>query len=625
MVGVLIRMKLAVLRHYLKGSRSLMLIWQICFALVGAGVTLWIVINSTQDVEKPGGIVALMTPLWVLGWAIGPTLFGGEDPTLRPEYFRNIPVKPRTLATNLALASVAGVSVPASLIAFCSLVIYGARFGADTTLVAVLFVPILLLFSIFLSRVVTNALRSLTRSNISSIISSALIGAVMAFTVTGWAMFGAIGNFTSSGLPENLQHILFYFPSSWPVSAINATADGNWLLVVTFASVMLITTGVLAWLWGKLLEHRLTASHTRNQSGVRHSLLLGRRSQSAIAVTVRKELLTWMRDYTRSGFLYFAFFFSISVCLYPLAIGVEAPLLIAGLLYIVSAVGSTSNLYGVDGSALWQILITPNALRNDVRGRQIAWLIIILVAVIPTTVIGVLWSGYHGAWPAVIGTTLAALGSGAGVTILLSVIRPIPMTDPQLRGDDMFEHGMDWPQFMVSMLLTILLISPVIGLIWYSVSSGVLWLQWLAVPLGTVLGIMWFWLLGRIAYKRLESRGAELLNSMRKSEPSEALDLGLTKEDMNPGGVLSVGKATIVYCLLTIAPILIIPQGIVAAIFKLVGSDQTSWFLALYLPDVWQWPVIILMIILGALLLWTAFDMYRRSVAKSSKMSKNES
>ena len=72
----------------------------------------------------------------------------------------------------------------------------------------------------------------------------------------------------------------------------------------------------------------------------------------------------------------------------------EAPLLIAGLLYIVSAVGSTSNLYGVDGSALWQILITPNALRNDVRGRQIAWLIIILVAVIPTTVIGVLWSGY---------------------------------------------------------------------------------------------------------------------------------------------------------------------------------------------------------------------------------------
>ena len=141
MVGVLIRMKLAVLRHYLKGSRSLMLIWQICFALVGAGVTLWIVINSPQDVEKAGGIVALMTTLWVLGWAIGPTLFGGEDPTLRPEYFRNIPVKPRTLATNLALASVAGVSVPASLIAFCSLVIYGARFGADTTLVAVLFVP----------------------------------------------------------------------------------------------------------------------------------------------------------------------------------------------------------------------------------------------------------------------------------------------------------------------------------------------------------------------------------------------------------------------------------------------------------------------------------------------------
>lgn len=192
------------------------------------------------------------------------------------------------------------------------------------------------------------------------------------------------------------------------------------------------------------------------------------------------------------------------------------------------------------------------------------------------------------------------------------------MTDPQLRGDDMFEHGMDWPQFMMSMLLTVLLISPVIGLIWYSVSSGTPWLQWLAIPLGIILGSTWFWLLGRFSYTRLESRGPEILNSMRKSEHSSTLDLGFTKEDIGFDGTLSAGKATVVYSLFTIAPILIIPQGIVPAIFKLIGSDQTSWFLALYLPEVWQWPVIIFMVVFGILLLWTAFSVYRRASSKIS-------
>ncbi|MDX2776144.1 hypothetical protein PV379_02090 [Streptomyces caniscabiei] len=605
-------MKIAVLHHYLKGSRLLMLLWQICFALIGAATTLWLAFNAPENSEKAGGIVSLMLTLWMFGWAIGPTLFGGEDPTLRPEYFRNIPVKPGKLATSLTLASVAGVSVPASLIAFSSLIVYGARFGVATALAAALLVPILLLFSLFLSRVITNTLRSLTKSNLTSIISSALIGAVMAFTVTGWVMFGAVGNLTSNGIPDNLQQILFYLPSGWPIVAIDTAADGDWLPMITLIAVFLTLIAALAWLWGKLLAHRLTTSHIRNQSGTRHSLLSGRQSMSGVAATVRKELLTWGRDYTRSGFLYFAFFFSIATCLYPLVIGVDVLLLIAGLLYIVSAVGSTSNLYGVDGSALWQILTTPHAARNDVRGRQIAWLIVILIAVIPTTIIGVAWSGIYAAWPAVAGLTAAALGAGAGVTVTLSVFRLIPMTDPQLRGDDMFEHGMDWPQFMMSMLLTVVLTAPVAVLVWYSVASDTLWLEWLAIPLGVGLGTLWFWLLGRIAYKRLKSHGPELLNKMRKSGSSETLDLGITKESLGLDGTLSASKAAVVYSLFTIAPLLIIPQGIVPAIFKLANSGGTSWFLALYLPEIWQWPAIISTTILGILLLWTAFSIYRR-------------
>ncbi|WP_049560322.1 sensor histidine kinase [Nonomuraea sp. SBT364] len=44
------------------------------------------------------------------------------------------------------------------------------------------------------------------------------------------------------------------------------------------------------------------------------------------------------------------------------------------------------------------------------------------------------------------------------------------------------------------------------------------------------------------------------------------------------------------------------PQGIVAAIFKIFGVDEKTWFLALHLPAPYQWPVIALMIVLGTLM-----------------------
>jgi signal transduction histidine kinase len=44
------------------------------------------------------------------------------------------------------------------------------------------------------------------------------------------------------------------------------------------------------------------------------------------------------------------------------------------------------------------------------------------------------------------------------------------------------------------------------------------------------------------------------------------------------------------------------PQGIVAGVMKVVGSEEKVWFLALHLPEPWQWPTIIGMIVLGTVL-----------------------
>ncbi|MEV0586566.1 histidine kinase [Nonomuraea sp. NPDC050310] len=42
------------------------------------------------------------------------------------------------------------------------------------------------------------------------------------------------------------------------------------------------------------------------------------------------------------------------------------------------------------------------------------------------------------------------------------------------------------------------------------------------------------------------------------------------------------------------------PQGIVAGVLKALAVPEKSWFLALHLPEPWQWPMIVFMILLGA-------------------------
>ncbi|MFD0468891.1 sensor histidine kinase [Nonomuraea thailandensis] len=44
------------------------------------------------------------------------------------------------------------------------------------------------------------------------------------------------------------------------------------------------------------------------------------------------------------------------------------------------------------------------------------------------------------------------------------------------------------------------------------------------------------------------------------------------------------------------------PQGLVAGVFKVFGIEEKTWFLALHLPEPWQWPTIIGMILLGVLM-----------------------
>ncbi|MEU8193339.1 sensor histidine kinase [Microbispora amethystogenes] len=61
-------------------------------------------------------------------------------------------------------------------------------------------------------------------------------------------------------------------------------------------------------------------------------------------------------------------------------------------------------------------------------------------------------------------------------------------------------------------------------------------------------------------------------------------------------------------------PIALFPQGLVAMVLKLLGSPVKSWFLALYMPEPFQWPAIVGMMLLGGGLLTVALTTTARAM-----------
>ncbi|MFF0308842.1 sensor histidine kinase [Streptosporangium sp. NPDC004379] len=64
------------------------------------------------------------------------------------------------------------------------------------------------------------------------------------------------------------------------------------------------------------------------------------------------------------------------------------------------------------------------------------------------------------------------------------------------------------------------------------------------------------------------------------------------------------------------------PQGLVAMCMKIFGSDAKSWFLALHLPEPWQWPMIVFNILLGltmygAAMVITSAHSHRRLIERA--------
>ncbi|MDT7566410.1 MAG: type transport system permease protein [Pseudonocardiales bacterium] len=532
MAGVLIRMKLRVLRHSLRGGRGVVFgvgaLWG-----VAAGVFCTILIAN-----HPGGltvgtdVASVLFAVWTLGWLFGPVLTGGGDETLRPENFALLPIRPALLAGGLLAAALVGVAPLVTLIAFTGLVFAAVAGGLVAVLVAMLAVGLQLALAVLLSRVVIGGLGALLGSRRGKDLGVLLAALVGLAYLPARAAFNALGPVVTGQSAPVFTAALRFLPTGWGPTAVAASADRDWPLALGLLLALAVLDGLLVLAWSRLLERRLTTS--QSAGAPRRSARVGgvggpggagglraRRGllpASPLGAVIGKELRMWWRDARRRALLFTSIVLGLIL---PATswIGSGGPhsLAYSALWIAFFAALQISNLYGFDGSAVWQTLVTPGAARADVRGRQWAWALIVGPAALAAALVLPWVTGTSGAYPWVLALVPALIGGGAGTIVLVSVRAPSAMpTGKQanpLTGTGQFGFGLVFTRLAMSLLQVLAVIPPVLVLVLGG--SGVLAVAWLAVGVGVLSGIGAAWWLGRLAYQRLAERGPELLAAVR--------------------------------------------------------------------------------------------------------------
>jgi ABC-2 type transport system permease protein len=495
---------LANARHTTFGIVSL--IGAALLGFVAAGATL--LLGFTAPAAGGADQIALVLTTWAAG-RIGFAAFSGTDPALPLDFFRTLPLPRRGFARALLILGIADPSLYFLAIASGSLVAFGFRQSAAAGVIGVLGALILLAFISVLSTIVAALVPagSRRRQDAGTLLAAVLISAVFVTSTLTPALLTALG----TGSAVVLAILLRTLPSGWASDAIALQASGNPIWVIAVLVGFVLVCGVLIWWWPSVLTRRLESA---GGGGHRHRTKAGRRilPASATGAVASRELRLWIRDPTRAGFMLIALVVGLGVCIVPLISQGAAVLLpFAGLGTIVIAAAVAGNSYGFDGPALGLVLTTPNVEAADVRGRQLAWFLLVGPYSILLSLVGVVVAGTAGEWAWVLGLLPAVLGGAVGVFVLVSAVAPQPL-------DDTGGPTPSWTlKVYATLILTCVSSAPALALLIVGAATGAGWVSWLALPIGIVTGVICTFGLGSLATKQLVRRGPEMLEALASS------------------------------------------------------------------------------------------------------------
>ena len=573
--------------------------------------------------DQPGRSVDLLAALalaWTAGWVLGPMLVRGAGVGLRPEWFALLPIPPRRLAAGLLGASVVGAAPVITLLALTALPLTAAHWGLEPFLVALPATVLQLVLMVLLSRVVVAALAATLGSRRGQELGAVLMAVVIALASGGWSLVAVIGQQVAEGPPPALSTALRVVPPGWGPVAVEAAGRSDWPTVLAALGGLVVLCGLMLMAWAGLLPRTMRRpSGQAPGASVRRPPQPGKRRSAdrwlpagPTGAVVVRELHAWRRDPARSVLLLLALLISGLNLAVP-AVAFDAPAALPWVAVAAALIVSTgaANVYGDDGTGLWLTRMVPGVERADVRGRQLAWMLVIAPVMVALTVALTAASGQTWAWPWILAALPAALGGTAGLMVLVSVSKPVRQKDPQRRSgpfdtsDDPDAAAAVMGQQYLTLLLVALAAVPGCAVVLLGAVRDQPLLQAVGVLVGVATGAWLYWWGGNVAARRLDGRGAALMDLLHVGQQPSRQEAAAAQAPTAP---LSRAASALRNTLWTAAIVCVVPQGLVPLAFAVFSVDPEVkvWFAARYAPEDLQVLVALGFIVVGLLAAWWA-------------------
>ncbi|MFD5244357.1 hypothetical protein ACFWIW_07430 [Amycolatopsis sp. NPDC058340] len=523
MVGDLIRLKLAIQRHTLSWKRVLGL-----FAGVLAAAATWAAVFLAEPASRPD-VLLLVLACWTAGWLVGPVLTSGAA-MLRPEYFTLLPLARRGLGAGLLASAFAGVGGAVTAIAALALIPYAvvtATGGTAIASVAVALVGAVLLvvFVVALSRTVYALLGAAMRTHLGVELAAVQYGLLLSSMTAGWAVVRPVLDSIPVFLRDGFGTVparaaLEWTPFGLPLRAVGEMAAGRPLpalgsLALLAGAAAAVTTAAIALLTPHLGAR--TARRRRRPLGSRARML----PANPLGAVVGKELRTWWRDPWRSLEVRSAIWFGVFIAIYGAIAGVPELAGLAGAAVALTVALSGANLYGQDGTALWQLVVaeSPATVRADVRGRQIG---ITVLFGLPALVLSAAMMAVTGIFTyavPILAVLIALLGVGCGTAVVMSVLGATPGVDPHRRVNAT-DAGENTAGIFAAFQIQLWATAPTSGMaamLTFAGDSPPDWFGAATLAVALVNAVAGAWLGGAIATRRLATRLPETFAKLRRT------------------------------------------------------------------------------------------------------------
>ncbi len=532
MVGILISMKFAMLRHSPSGTR-------LAGWIIGALLVLvtWAGGVFSANAEVRSEVLMLIMAGWFVGAALGPVTMSGAG-VLRAEFFTLLPIDRKKLALGLLAAVFPGIA--SSYLLLAGLAILGHAIALDpvTVVIAVPAAVLAWVITIIVSRLIYAALGSAMRTWLGVEIAAIQFGFIIGGLLAGWMVvtqaIRTVPELLRGGLPDSVVvGVLSWLPSSWPIRAVEAAAVGDWPIALAWLGIMaVITAGLLALAAILLRPHLGSRAGRRNRRPVGSRVLTGRRLLPAteLGAVIGKELRQWWRDPWRKLEWRSGIYTGLVIGVFASVSGMfqlVAPL--SGLVVAFMICLSGCNLYGQDGSAVWQTVVgqRPGTVAADVRGRQLAMIILFAPPAVIVSALVIMITGEHWAWPAVIAGLPALIGVASGIALVMSAVAVSPGVDPRRRVGPNDAGGDLSLQVNISIWLCLLLATPTAGALVLGYTVLQPWGPWAAILVGVLNGGLAYWLLGKITIGYLTDRLPTLFTRIRYGRNDDGKAAGL--------------------------------------------------------------------------------------------------